>query len=261
MTLMMEPERDEIVHEIDDAVRRFESTDLQAIDRRARLQTRKDRKYVLGRVELAGLLDAMPTDTRALEIDGRRWFRYQSVYFDTARFDSYRLAAVRRPSRFKVRTRTYLDTGLTFAEVKTKDRRGRTVKHRVQLADGTTTTDDIVRGFAADFDEVAPYVDDLEPTLASHYRRATLVLADVGVRVTIDADYRCVGADGSTTGLTDTFIVEVKTDGQPSIVDRLLWRAGHRPVKISKYATGLAALHAELPANRWRPVLSTHFGR
>lgn len=261
MMLMTDPGSDVMVRPVDEAVERFEPTDLDALNRRARLQTRKDRKYVLDADDLVGLLDALPMDTRVLETDGRRWFRYESVYFDTAHYDSYRLAAIRRPSRFKVRTRTYLDADRTFAEVKTKDRRGRSVKHRWPLAEGAAATGEVVRDFAAGIDQVAPYVDDLEPTLISRYRRATLVLPGVGVRVTIDADYRCIDADGSTTGLTDTFIVEVKTDGRPSIVDRLLWRAGHRPVKISKYATGLAALHAELPANRWQPVLSAHFGR
>ncbi|MEL6983614.1 MAG: polyphosphate polymerase domain-containing protein [Actinomycetota bacterium] len=261
MTLMTDPAADMIGRAVDEAVGRFESTGLQALNRRAKLQIRKDRKYVLDATELVRLLDALPTDTRALEIDGRRWFRYESVYFDTDRFDSYRLAAIHRPSRFKVRTRTYLDSGLAFAEVKTKDRRGRTVKHRLRVDDGNADTGDVVRDFAGGVDEASSYADDLEPVLISRYRRATLLLSDVGVRVTIDADYRCIGADRATTGLTDEFIVEVKSDGRPSIVDHLLWRGGHRPVKISKYATGLAALHPELAANRWQPVLAAHFGR
>jgi hypothetical protein len=42
-------------------------------------------------------------------------------------------------------------------------------------------------------------------------------------------------------------------------MDRLLWSLGHRPDRISKYATGLAAMHAHLPQNKWRPVLKRHF--
>lgn len=241
------------------ALERFEPIDLATLGRCARLHTRKDRKYVVSAAELADLLDALPDDVRALEIDGRRWFGYRSVYFDTNRLDSYRLAATRRPRRFKVRTRTYLDTDLTLAEVKTKNRRGRTVKHRRTL-DGASAGIDDIREFASEFAETAPYADALEPLLTSVYRRATLALPAVGVRVTIDAGYRCIGTDGATTGL-DEFIVETKTDGMPSVVDRLLWRAGHRPARISKFATGLAALHPDLPANRWSPVLRAHFGR
>ncbi|MEV4352468.1 hypothetical protein AB0J83_49085 [Actinoplanes sp. NPDC049596] len=43
-------------------------------------------------------------------------------------------------------------------------------------------------------------------------------------------------------------------------MDRLLWSLAHRPAPPSKYATGLAALRTDLPANRWRPLLRRHFG-
>ncbi|MEM9039882.1 MAG: polyphosphate polymerase domain-containing protein [Actinomycetota bacterium] len=250
-----------IVPSIAAATRRIESIDLATLDRHAELRTRKDRKYVVSTDALLTLLAALPEDVRALEIDGRRWFGYLSVYFDTDRFDSYRLAAAHRPRRFKVRTRTYLDSDLMVAEVKTKNRRGRTVKHRRRL-DGTSADGERpVREFATEFAETAPYASALEPVLASRYHRATLTLPADGVRVTVDAAYRCTDADGRSTGLGDRFIIETKTDGTPSVADRLLWRAGHRPEKVSKYATGLAALHPELPANRWHPVLSAHFDR
>ncbi len=240
---------------------RFESIDLASLDRCARLRTRKDRKYVVSADTLAALLDELPSEVRILEIDGLRWFGYRSVYFDTDRLDSYRLAATHRPHRFKVRTRTYLDTDITMAEVKTKNRRGRTVKRRQSIDAGSGWVDDTIRTFAAEFSETEPYADSLEPVLTSDYQRATLAFPAAGVRVTIDAAYRCTDASGVTAGLDTEYIVETKTDGTPSIVDRLLWRAGHRPEKISKYATGLAALNPELPANRWNPVLRTHFGR
>jgi hypothetical protein len=54
-------------------------------------------------------------------------------------------------------------------------------------------------------------------------------------------------------------IVETKTGSTASRVDRLLWSRGHRPVRISKYATGLAALHPELPTGVWRRTLRRHF--
>ncbi len=246
---------------VTNALDRFEQIDLEALDRCARLQTRKDRKYVVPAETLIALLGVLPNDVRALEIDGRRWSSYRSVYFDTHRLDSYRLAATRRPHRFKVRSRTYLDTELTMAEVKTKNRRGRTVKHRRVLDDPSSCADNSIRGFATEFAETAPYAAALKPVLVSEYQRATLAFPTDGVRFTIDAAYRCTDATGLSTGLDDDFIIETKTDGVPSIVDRLLWRTGHRPEKISKYATGLAALHPELPANRWTPVLSSHFGR
>jgi len=40
-----------------------------------------------------------------------------------------------------------------------------------------------------------------------------------------------------------------------TFADRRLWQLGHRPSPISKYGTGLATLHRELPSNRWHRTL------
>ncbi|GMA33425.1 hypothetical protein GCM10025875_34170 [Litorihabitans aurantiacus] len=41
-------------------------------------------------------------------------------------------------------------------------------------------------------------------------------------------------------------MLETKTTGRPCELDRLLWRSGRRPVRLSKYACGVA-LTAETP--------------
>ena len=243
-------------------VRRLDPTDLATLDASTRLHTRKDRKYVVDPGVLATMLGDLPDDTLVLDIDGRRWFTYESTYFDTSELDSYRLNATGRPGRFKVRIRTYHETGTTVVEVKTKDARGRTVKHRrsVERHHGYDL-DRVAREFAARFDRVSPYTSELRPVLTTRYQRATLVSPGRTSRATIDCGLECTDRDGGRTGLPGAVILETKSAGQPTPLDRLLWRSGHRPVKISKYATGLAALHPELPANRWYPVLTRHFGR
>ena len=40
----------------------------------------------------------------------------------------------------------------------------------------------------------------------------------------------------------------------------LLWAAGNRPVTISKFGVGMAALHPQLPANKWNRTLRRYFG-
>ncbi|WP_436794672.1 polyphosphate polymerase domain-containing protein [Actinospongicola halichondriae] len=244
---------------VDAAVRRFSAIDLAELDQCAQLLTRKDRKYIVDAGILAALLEALPTDVRALETEHGRWSRYESVYFDTPRFDSFRLAATRRRNRFKVRTRRYVDPGTSMIEVKTKDRRGRTVKRRDPLDDGTADVLGTVRRFAEDFSQVRAHSDDLAPTVTTSYRRATLVLPQPHARVTLDADFRAVDVEGATVTLGDELVVETKTNGAPCLVDHLLWRAGHRPITFSKYATALAALHPDLPHNRWNRVLIRHF--
>ena len=235
-------------------ITRFAPIGLDEVIAIADLQTRRDRKYLLPSESALAILDGI--GARALEIDGLRRFRYESIYFDTAAWDSYLGAARRRPRRFKVRTRTYLDSGECVLEVKVRDHRGNTVKHRHGY-EGCSRDRLTAEGarFVGGVQAVAPHSRHLHPVLTVTYERSTLVLDQGWDRVTID-DGATWSADGEgcveLRGLT---LVETKTAGPPSMVDRALWRAGHRPVTISKYCTGMALMHPELPANKWHRVL------
>ncbi len=233
--------------------------DLDDVDAAAELQTRKDRKYLVPRHIVTGLLTALDGEWQVLTIAGARNFRYESVYFDTEGLASYLGAARRRPHRFKVRTRSYLDSATCMLEVKTRDARGRTVKHRFphDFAQRAQLTDDAKR-FIATIDQAVEAVDELRPNLTTTYRRATLVHADSAARVTVDLDVAWARPDECHTTLGDA-LVETKTPGQPCAFDRTLWRSGYRPVTISKYCTGLAALCPRLPSNKWHRVLREHF--
>lgn len=243
--------------------------DLDELTARAALQTRVDRKYVLARADLGGLLADLPADARVLQIDGARSFAYQSVYFDTPDLVSYLSAAHRRRRRFKVRTRTYLDSGCCWLEVKTRGERGSTVKNRLAHDVEAAGTVDEGRWFVertltdAAITPAAPML--LAPTLVTRYRRSTLYLPGTDSRATIDTEL-CWCVDPDRPGpaldhleLPELAIVETKTGATASAVDRLLWAHGHRPVRISKYATGLAALRPDLPATPWRRTLRRYF--
>lgn len=229
---------------------------------RAALQTRVDRKYVVPLAAVGALLTALGSRARILEIDGQRSFRYESVYFDTPELTSYLLTARRRRRRFKVRTRTYVDSSECWLEVKTRGSRGATVKRRrpyalhqrSDLAPGRGFVDEILTQEQFPAGELAP----LRPTLCTSYRRSTLFIPTAASRVTIDTDL--TWQDGHRElSLSDLAVVETKAGSAASEVDRLLWRAGHRPARISKYATGLAALRPDLPATPWRRTLRRHF--
>lgn len=251
---------------------RFAPVSLSALMAEAELLTRFDRKYLLDRQQAEALLGEFDPATRVLTIDGRRRFGYESVYFDTPDLLSYRQAAHARRRRFKVRTRGYLDSGLAYLEVKVRGDRELTVKHRIDYDLGARG-----RLTAAGRDYAEDVLDQqgmdgsvaglLSPTLVTRYGRVTLLPPEPGLRVTVDAGlaWRAVhsagSADDQERGLTlpGLVIVETKSDARPSGIDRLLWRHGHRPLAISKYATGLAALRGELPSNKWSRVLRQHF--
>lgn len=229
----------------------------------AQLMTRIDRKYLLPVHDAMRALESLPSGARVLEIAGRRRLAYDSVYFDTAGHDAYRLTAQRRRHRFKVRTRRYLDTGTCFLEAKTKDGRGRTVKQRIAYAveDARNLTPEgrefVGRILAADGHR-AETVAGLTAGTTSRYRRTTLLLPG-GSRATIDTDLLWCDGSGARVALTDHVIIESKSAGRRSELDSALWRSGHRPCSISKFGTGTAALHPELPRNKWARTLLAPF--
>ena len=237
------------------ALRRLEPVDLGHLEASASLMTRRDRKYLVPWAVGGQLIERLAPTSRVLEIGGRRSFHYQSVYFDTPGLASYLAAARRRPHRYKVRTRSYLDSGLCLLEIKTRDGRGRTVKERVphpfdrqgQLGDGG-------RAFVSDCSLLVEATHELRPVLTTRYLRSTLLLPD-GVRVTIDTDLWSQGPDGRSVRLEGTAVVETKSGGAPSTADRTLWELGYRPIRVSKFCTSLSALYPELPHNKWTQAL------
>ncbi|MGV1006324.1 MAG: polyphosphate polymerase domain-containing protein [Candidatus Nanopelagicales bacterium] len=244
------------------AIARFAPVDLHQLNASAGLLTRVDRKYLLIGDDLAAAMDQLSPATEALEIAGVRGFGYQSVYFDTPYLSSYLLAARSRPRRFKVRTREYLDSGQQWLEVKTRDRRGRTVKARMPYDRADQLTREGLLFVAAELERGCPVapevVIDLAPELVTRYRRSTLLLpGEPGEqsRATLDTELIAEDTLGNRLRLPDLAIVETKSANGNSALDRLLWRLGHRPIKVSKFATTLAALHPVLPANKWLPAL------
>jgi hypothetical protein len=252
----------DVITAADTTIHALQAIALDELVERAALLTRLDRKYILPVGDLPAVLDGLPSDVRVLQIDRRRDFAYRSCYFDTPALDSYLAAARRRRRRFKVRVRSYVESDLRFLEVKTRGQRGITVKQRIPYAgDGRSLTGRFREHTDAVLSDagIRPERLTFAPTLTTCYRRTTLFVASTGSRVTIDRGLAWSLPDGTTVETPDSVVVETKSAGATSDVDRLLWSLGHRPAGLSKYGTGLAALRPELPANRWRPVLRRHF--
>lgn len=238
---------------------RLAAVDLEAVIALAGLQTRIDRKYLVPHTVLVDLLRRLEERLWVLDIQGRRTFDYESVYFDTPDLLAYHQHAHGRRRRFKVRTRTYLNSEETVLEVKTEGGRAQTVKHRTPY-----TMPDRYRLNARAQDvlseELPTGIADLRTSLISRYQRATLLDPATGSRVTCDVGLTFQDHQRTLPGPADQVLLESKTTGPAAPVDTLLWRMGHRPVALSKYCVGLALLNPHLPANRWNRTLRRGFG-
>ena len=236
-----------------------EPISLESANRLAELQSRIDRKYIVDASTAAQLVQAMTPTMRALEIDGSRWCDYHSTYFDTPDWQLYRAAVQGRRHRYKVRSRTYGEVGPCFFEIKAKGACGTNVKTRIGYRRDHC---DAITPAASDFimltTAMPSLADALAPVLRTTYTRSTMVDPASGTRITIDGGLCCEDQAGSQTHL-DGIIVETKSARAPSPADRWLWEHRIRPSKISKFGTGLAVLHPELPANKWRRTIARHW--
>ena len=227
----------------------------------AELQTRFDRKYVLPPSAVASLVRELGNEIQALQIGQERCAAYESVYFDTPDRHSYRGANTERRRRWKVRTRTYAESGECMLEVKTRDAHGQTAKERMPHAVGAGRhLTNAALAFIAERVRLPDQGRELSPVLTTRYRRATLLDRAAGVRLTIDTDLVCTATNGNAISLSDHLLVETKSTGAPTAADRLLWSAGFRPMAISKFGVGLAGTDPTLSANRWNRPLRRYFG-
>ena len=242
----------------------FPGVGLDEVLSEAALQTRIDRKYLLTPEQFDELGRRIAGSFRVLDIDGRRVFGYESVYFDTPELSTYRAHVQRRRNRFKARTRTYTDTGLCMFEVKVKGARGETVKQRVPHPQQfrAELTDEALAHLATTLREA--YHQDapvgMRPTLVTTYRRTTFVTRSGDARLTCDTGLVCLDLENEVRDNGTHVLVESKSAGQGgSVADRFLRELGVRPASVSKYAVAVAALHPELPSNPWHQTLRRYF--
>ncbi|MGE0057927.1 MAG: polyphosphate polymerase domain-containing protein [Dehalococcoidia bacterium] len=217
------------------------------------LQDRIDTKFLFPAGELSSLLDALAADYRVLEINGARLHGYQTLYFDTPRFDLYNAQHAGRPDRYKVRSRRYIETRQAFLEVKHKNRRNRTVKNRV--ATGTLLTD-LDADAAAFVRAHLPFSGELEPKLWNRFSRITLVHVHEPERLTFDLDV-AFGKELITTAFPGVVVAELKQAvlNRGSEFLRQARLRGIRATGFSKYCIGAALLHDDLKHNRFKPEL------
>ena len=236
---------------------------LTELDAGFALQQRTDRKYFLPAALVAPFLGRVGDGLRVLDIDGLRVFGYASTYFDSADLVTYRAHLQGRRRRFKVRVRTYTDSGLTALEVKLKGARGETVKHRRPHPEhqrGTLTRDGhtFVAGCVADAYGL-PVPRHLEPVLTTTNHRVTFASTGEDARMTFDLGVTCRDGQDAVRLDAERILVETKSGAGAGTLDLALRELGVRPVSVSKYCLGVAVLRPGLAGNPWHRVLREQF--
>ena len=231
-----------------------------------KLMNRIDTKYAVPMTVLPLILEAAKADYFVQEIDGKRIATYDTMYFDTESLDMYIRHHDRQLVRQKIRIRRYVDSDLTFLEIKRKNNKGRTSKKRIIVPGFNITADTpSVLKHKRKEDEavtVASFIDaksryewaEISPHLWTKFHRITLVNKAKTERLTIDMDLVWDNvASGKTKTFEDLVIIELKRDGNvPSKMTHIMLDLRIHPLKISKYCIGTALTTPGIKKNRFK---------
>lgn len=149
-----------------------------------------------------------------------------------------------------MRVRSYVDSHISFLEVKTKDNHGKTHKSRISAS---SLEEDAAMDFLRRNLRLDPRL--LEQKIANSFHRITLVNKKKTERLTIDTDLKF---ENLTTGVQRSLprlaIIELKRDGlQPSPVLDMLRELRIHQSGFSKYCIGEALTNPSLRINRLKP--------
>lgn len=222
-----------------------------------KLMNRTDRKYVTNVPGLLGLLGLVGDDYYVQEIGGRRVCAYRTVYWDDLQNHGFfRTHICGQLPRVKVRARTYVDSDLSFLEIKRKNNHGKTKKKRTQVESISAVAEKMEgEGFLTE--KTGLTFQDIRPTVGNHFNRITLVNKAMTERLTIDFDLKF---DNLETGLDaevgNVVVIELKRDGRVhSPILPKLRALRIKPSGFSKYCIGTAMTNAALPHGNLKPRL------
>ena len=222
-----------------------------------RLMNRTDTKFVTSKENLARLLEMAQGKYYAQFNNDSKIANYMTTYWDTDEHRFFLEHHNGRAPRQKVRVRTYMDSQLTFLEVKTKNNHGRTKKKRVEVPSQEIE----VQGANGEFVEslVHQGLNEMHPTVRNPFHRITLVNYDKTERLTIDYDVHFhnieTGKDAETGPLV---IIELKRDGNVySPVLEILRVLRIKPSGFSKYCIGSVMTNKNLKQNIFKAKMVT----
>ena len=246
--------QDQIHPTLDTILSRFRPVDISNISH-AILQNRKESKYLLTTHQALDLLEYLQEKYYIVEVDGKQVQTYSTTYYDSPEFQLYLAHHNGRKPRYKVRTRSYIGSELTFLEVKEKKNTGLTIKHRLQTEGLVTRLESDIREFLS---SCFPFdYSQYKPVLINEYRRITLVSAVHPERITLDIDLSF--RSGSTDILLPSIVIaEIKrsSDHTRSPALEYLNMMRLRPRGFSKYCIGISLLYGDfVKHNNFRMVL------
>ena len=238
--------------EIENTIAEFVPISLQEMDG-VELMNRTDTKFVVSLEQLLSILQEVKHTYRILEIDGVRFSRYETLYYDTDDFLFYNRHHNGKRNRWKIRKRSYLESSVSFLELKFKSKRGRTQKQRTAIPDisqALNIDEESFIGLKSGLDL------NLIPQLKNGFTRITLVEPSLPERITIDLELSFEWNE-IVKMLKQIVIVEVKQENRNRLSPfvQALKKRHVREISLSKYCIGVAMLVPFVKRNNFKEKL------
>ena len=220
-----------------------------------RLMDRIDSKFVAPVDLLPQLLEDMKPYFKVQIHNNTRIAPYTTQYLDTPDKDMFVMHQNGKLNRQKIRIRSYVDSKISFLEVKNKNNKGRTKKIRVPIEVSHVDSIDDLNTNHQFLKENSLFESlKLEPSLANTFNRITLVNNRKTERITIDLNLSFYNyKTGLKKDLEEIMILELKQDGwQHSDFRDILMKLRIKKTPFSKYCMGLVFTDPGIKYNRFK---------
>jgi hypothetical protein len=232
----------------------FPPISLEEMDH-VQLLNRIDTKFVIHENQLKEFLTAIEMYYNVLVINDVSLHPYETLYFDTPGLKLYHMHHNGKLNRYKLRCRKYVNSGISFFEIKTKTNTSRTIKKRMPIEYIPEALDAQMNQYIREHTpgKLAYYI----PVLRVYFDRITLVNKKANERLTFDINLR-YKSSGSEVKIPDLVIVEIKQEKCSVSPFRQLMKEHRHPINyLSKYCLGLTCLNSELKKNSFKHKIST----
>ena len=237
--------KNNIVSEIAPILQSFETLTLEELES-ANMLERKDLKFVFPVDRAKEVVEKMLGHYRVLEVKGYRYTDYETVYYDTNSFKFYFQHHNDNLNRVKIRTRRYVQSDITFYEIKSKNNKGWVSKERIPAE---SLFLDINKVYGHEFGE------HLEPKLKIDYVRMTFLSNDGDEKLTLDFNLK-LNHYCPTRYYDNIVIAEMKAkDFSNNTFPNIIKGMQIDPMGISKYCLGVTHMFPAIKQNNFKQKL------
>jgi len=217
---------------------------------KVKLMNRTDTKYWFNIKQLHQLLESVQDHYFILTMKNEVALPYCTIYYDTDTDGMFTAHHNGKLNRYKIRRRSYVNSGISFLEVKFKNNKGRTIKKRIP----TEFNNNFSEAENSFLQEITPFsVEELSPSLTNNFSRITLVNRNFKERCTIDFNLQFKTLQ-KQIALNELVIVEIKADGSPaaSPLARALRNHRIKTSGFSKYCIGRTVTDSSIKRNAFK---------